>query len=127
MVLEKKTLNLLALLTTHAEGNSPMVPVVLQPLTPTLAQVATAEVVEKKRKRGKATEGSDEGEIHRLCNSPPSKSPKPQGLTKKKKGATTGTDKGTEGEQCPKPIIWNPAFVLSSGDLVTSDASLRDP
>ena len=126
MVLEKKTPNLLALLTTHAEGNSPMVLVVLRPLTPTLAQVATAEAVEKKRKRGKATEGSDEGEIHRLCNSPPLKSPKPQGLTKKK-GATTGTDKGTEGEQCPKPIIWNPAFVLSLGDLVTSDASLRDP
>ena len=126
MVLEKKTPNLLALLTTHAEGNSSMVPVVLRPLTPTLAQAATVEAVEKKRKRGKATEGSDEGEIHRLCNSPPPKSPKPQGLTKKK-GATTGTDKGTEGEQCPKPIIWNPAFVLSSGDLVTSDASLRDP
>ena len=126
MVLEKKTPNLLALLTTHTEGNSPMVPVVLRPLTPTLAQAATVEAVEKKRKRGKATEGSDEGEIHRLCNSPPPKSPKPQGLTKKK-GATTGTDKGTEGEQCPKPIIWNPAFVLSSGDLVTSDASLRDP
>ena len=103
MVLEKKTPNLLALLTTHAEGNSSMVPVVLRPLTPTLAQAATVEAVEKKRKRGKATEGSDEGEIHRLCNSPPPKSPKPQGLTKKKKVPLLELTKAPKGSNVLNP------------------------
>ena len=63
VVLEEKTSDLLALLTAHARGNSPVVPIVPRPPTPALAQVAIAEVVEKKRKRGKAIEGLEEGEI----------------------------------------------------------------
>ena len=58
MVLEEKTLDLLALLTTHVGGNSPVVPIIPRPPTP-----APAQAVKKKRKRGKATEGSKEGEI----------------------------------------------------------------
>ena len=63
VVLEEKTSDLLALLTAHARGNSPVVPIIPRPPTPALAQVAIAEAVEKKRKRGKAIEGLEEGEI----------------------------------------------------------------
>ena len=68
MVLEEKTPDLLALLTTYAGGNSPVVLVGLRPPTLAPAQVATAE---KKRKKGKETEGSKEGEIPQLVQQPP--------------------------------------------------------
>jgi len=58
MVLEEKTLDLLALLTTHVGGNSPVVP-----KNPRLPTLALAQAIKKKRKKGKATEGSKEGEI----------------------------------------------------------------
>ena len=123
MVLEEKIPNLLALLTARAGGNSPMVLVGLRPPTPALAQVAATE---KKRRKGKATEGSKKGEIPQPVQQALAKEPKTT-TAHQKKGVTVGTGKGIEGEQRPKPIIWNLAFVLISGDPVTSEASLRDP
>lgn len=35
--------------------------------------------------------------------------------------------KGSKGEQHSKASIWNPAFILNSGDPITTEASLRDP
>ena len=55
MVLEEKTPDLLALLTAHAGGNSPVVPVVPQPPTPAPGHAATTKATEKKRKMGKAS------------------------------------------------------------------------
>ena len=55
MVLEEKTLDLLALLTAHTGGNFPVVPIVPRPPTPTPAQVAAVEAAKKKRTMGKAT------------------------------------------------------------------------
>ena len=80
----------------------------------------------KKRKRGKTAKGSKEGEIPHLTQQLPTKEAR---TTKahQKKCATSGTGKGIEEEQRPKLTIWNPAFVLSLGDLVTFEASLRDP
>lgn len=125
MVLEEKTLDLLALLTAHAGGDSPMVPIVPRPPTPALAQIATLEATKKKRKRGKATKGTEEGEISQPTQQPPTKEPRTT-RAHQKKGTAFGTNKSTEGEQRPKPTIWNLAFVLSSGDLVTTETSLRD-
>lgn len=125
MVLEEKTFDLLALLTAHVGGDSPVVPIVPHPSTPALAQIATSEATKKKRKRGKATEGAEEGEISQPAQQPPTKEPRTT-RAHQKKGTAFGTNKGTEGEQRPKSTIWNPAFVLSSRDLVTTEASLRD-
>jgi len=50
---EKKMPDLLALLTAYAEGNAPVVPIVPQPPTPSPPYSSTADVVEKKRKKGK--------------------------------------------------------------------------
>ena len=126
IVLEEKTSDLLALLTAHAGGDSPSVPIVPWPPTPAPTHAATADVTKKKRKRGKTAKGSEEGKIPHPTQQSPTKEAK---ITKahQKKCATPRTDKGTEGEQRPKPTIWNPAFVLSSGDPVTSKASLKDP
>jgi len=60
MVLEEKTLNLLALLSAHVGGDALVVPI--EPRPPTLApsHVPTTDAPEKKRKRGKQTEDSEE-------------------------------------------------------------------
>ena len=63
MVLEEKTPNLLALLTTHAGGNALTIPIVPQPPTPTPIHATSDDALEKKRKRGKASESAEEGEI----------------------------------------------------------------
>lgn len=60
MVLEEKTPDLLALPTAYARGDSPVVPIVPRPPTLAMAQVATTEATKKKRKRGKAIEGTEE-------------------------------------------------------------------
>ena len=67
MVQEEKTLDLLALLTAHAGGNTPTVLVVPQPLTPAPTRVPFDDATEKKRKRGKGSEGTEEGEITLLA------------------------------------------------------------
>lgn len=43
-----------------------------------------------------------------------------------KKGPSEGASKSFEGEQGTKATIWNPAFVLSTRDPLTSEATLRD-
>ena len=63
MVLEEKMSNLLTLLTTHAKGDVPMVPIVSWPPTPAPSHIPTTDTPEKKRKMGKQTEDSEEGEI----------------------------------------------------------------
>ena len=73
MVLEEKTPYLLALLTAHAEGDSPVVLIVPRPPTLALAHAAIADVTKKKRKRGKKTEGSEEEEIPYLTQQVPTK------------------------------------------------------
>ena len=73
-----------------------------------------------------STEGSEEGENPHLTQQLPTKEAS-NTKAHKKKCAAPGTGKGIEGEQRPKPTIWNPPFVFSSGDPVTSKASLRDP
>ncbi|KAK7857998.1 geranylgeranyl transferase type-2 subunit beta 1 [Quercus suber] len=54
MVIQKKTLNLLALLESHAGGATPEVPVDLRPPTPIPARSSPTEPGEKKRKREKS-------------------------------------------------------------------------
>ena len=46
---------------------------------------------------------------------------------KKKKSTSFGPTKSAEREQRSKASVWNLTFVLSSGDPVMDDASLRDP
>ena len=53
MVLEEKTLDLLALLTAHAGGDTLMVPIVPRPPTPAPPHTPTTNAHEKKRKGGK--------------------------------------------------------------------------
>ena len=77
MVLEEKTPDLLALLTVHTEGNSPMVLVIPRPPTPTPVQAATTEAIEKKRKKGKAAKAPKKEKFLNLCNNPPPKSLEP--------------------------------------------------
>ena len=125
MVLEEKTPDLLALLTTHAGDDSPVVPIVPRPPTPAPAHATTAKVIKKKRKRGKTVMGSEKGEIPHLGQQWPTKEPRTTRASQKK-GGTTQASKGIEKDQCPKPTIWNPAFVLSSGDYVTFEASFKD-
>ena len=43
-----------------------------------------------------------------------------------KKDPSEGAGKSTEGEQHTKALFCNPAFVLSTGDPVTSEAAMRD-
>ena len=97
MVLEEKTLDLLALLTTHAGGDSPAMPIIPQPPTPTLAHAATTDVTEKKRKRGKTVEGFKEGKIPHPTQQLPTKKPRTT-RTHQKKGAAPRTSKGIERE-----------------------------
>lgn len=43
-----------------------------------------------------------------------------------KKGPSEGAGKSVEGEQRTKATIWNSAFMLSTGDPLTFEATLRD-
>lgn len=63
MVLKEKMPDLLALLTTHAGGNAPMVSIVPRPPTPVLSHTFVVAAFEKKRKRGKQIKSSEEVEI----------------------------------------------------------------
>ena len=65
MGFEEKTPDLLALLTAHAGGSSPVVAMTPRPPTPVTMRTL-ADVVNKKRKRAKGGKGSkntEEGEI----------------------------------------------------------------
>lgn len=84
-----------------------------RPPTPALTHTSAADASEKKRKRGKTSEGSEEGEIPQPMQQPPTKE--------------SGVSKGTKGKQHSKAFIWNPAFVLSLGDPIMDDASFKDP
>lgn len=101
--------------TTHClcQGSHPVVPIVPRPPTPTPAHATTAEATKKKRKREKPLRAPKKEKSPNPCNNCPPKSLELQGLT--------------EGEQRPKPTIQNLAFVLNSGDIVTSKAFFRDP
>ena len=44
-----------------------------------------------------------------------------------KKSAPFRTSTSSEGEQHPKASVWKPLFMLSSGDPVMNNASLKDP
>ena len=103
-----------------------MVPIVPRPPTPAPAHTTTAKAIKKKRKRGKIVKGSKKGKIPHLAQQWPTKEPRTTRASQKKGGATEAS-KGIERDQYPKPTIWNPAFVLNSGDYVTFEASLRDP
>lgn len=127
MVLEEKTLDLLALFTAHAGHNTPTVPVVPRPPTPAPTRAPSGDASEKKRKRGKGSGGTEEGEITCPVQQPPAKESRVTRAQQKKKSTSSGSSKGTEGEQRSKALIWNPDFVLSSRDPVMDDASLRDP
>jgi len=124
---EKKTPDLLALLTAHAGGSSPAV-VVTRPPTPAAKHTSPADAGDKKRKRaqgGKGTEGTDEGEISHSSHQPPAKESR-MGKGQSKKLTLTGTSKEVGGDQSRKASIWRPNFALSSGTLVLDDANLRD-
>ena len=126
MVLEEKTPDLLALLTTYAGGNTLVVPVVTWPPTPAPIHTSVVDAPKKKRKKGKTTKGSKEREIPQPSQQPPAKEPRVT-RAQQKKGTSFEASKCTEGEQCSKAFIWNLALVLSSGDPVTNDVSLKDP
>lgn len=119
---------LLALLTTHAGGDTPVSRGThcTRPLTLAPTHNPIADAPEKKRKRGKPTEGSEEGEIPQPIQQPPTKEPR---VTKaqQKKGTAIWAGKGTEGEQHSKATIWNPTFILSSRDPIKSEASIKGP
>ena len=69
MMLKEKTLDLLALLTAHAGGASPVVPVVPQPPTPAPTRAASGDAMDKKKKIvqwGKGLEDVEEGEVTRF-------------------------------------------------------------
>ena len=76
MVLEEKMPDLLALLTAHIGGDALVVPIVPRPPTLGPSHISTADAPEKKRKRGKQTEGSEEGEITHYTEQPPAKEPR---------------------------------------------------
>ena len=54
---KEKTLDLLALLTAHAEGSSPVVAVVSRPPTPTATHASSVDVADKKREMGQEIKG----------------------------------------------------------------------
>lgn len=126
MVLEEKTPDLLALLTAHVGDNTPTVPVVPYLPTPALTRTPFDDVTEKKRKRGKGLEGTEEGEIIHPAQQPLAKGSKVT-RAQQKKSTSSGSSKGAKGEQRTKASIWNLDFVLSSRDPVMDDATLRDP
>ena len=120
MEFEEKTLDLLALLTAHTGGYSPVVKVVPRPPTPS--------PTDKKQKRaqcGKGTEGAEEGEVTQSSHQPPAKEAQTR-RGKQKKTTSSGTSKELGGDKPKKPSIWRPIFTLSSGSSVLDDANLRD-
>lgn len=101
MVLEEKTLDLLALLTAHAGGASQAIPVVPRPTTSAPTQASSSDTADKKRKKGQGGKGSkdvEEGEVTCRSKQPPSKEP-PKTRAQQKKSVPSGTSKGSEGEQ----------------------------
>ena len=75
-------------------GDTPVEPIIAQPPTPTPIHTATVEATKKKRKRGKANEGSKEGEISQPMQQPPTKEPKTT-RAHQKKSVASRTNKGT--------------------------------
>ena len=76
MVLEEKTPDLLALLTTHPGGAFPTILVMPRPPTPTPTIASSGDVADKKRKKGqggKGYEDVEEGEVTRPSQQPPAK------------------------------------------------------
>lgn len=94
--------------------------------TPAPTRAPSDDASEKKRKRGKGSGGTEEGEITCPVQQPPAKESRVT-RAQQKKSTSSGSSKGTKGEQRSKALIWNPDFVLSSRDPVMDDASLRDP
>lgn len=107
MGFEEKTPDLLALLTVHAGGSSPIVMVVPQPPTPALMRASSVDATNKKRKRaqdGKGTEGPEEGEVTQSSHQPLTK----EAQTKKgqqKKNTPSRTSREAKGNQPPKPSV----------------------
>lgn len=126
MVLKEKTPNLLVLLTAHAGGTSPAIPVVPRPPTPAPIRASSGDAADKKRKRvqgGKGSEDFEEGKVTRSSQPSPAKEAR---ITKaqQKKNASSRASKGAEGEQQPKASAWRPSFVLSSSSSIMDDADL---
>ena len=86
MVLEKKTPDLLAVLTAHTEGNSLAMTVVLRPsmLDPPLPSPSEATKKKRKREKHSGKEGfKDGGKYSQPPNKNPLKSPDLQGLNRR--------------------------------------------
>lgn len=126
MVLEEKTPDLLALLIAHVRGVSPAVFMVPQPPTPASARASSGDATKKKRKKGKGSEGTKEGEIVRSVHQPRAKKPWTT-RSQQKKSTPFGSSKGSEGDQRPNASILNLTFMMSLGDPVMDDTTLRDP
>ena len=107
MGFEEKTQHLLALLTAHVGGSSPVVAVVTRPPTLAATNMSTTNAEDKKRKRaqgGKGAEGTEEGEITHTSHQPPTK----EAQTRKgqsKKSTSTGTPEEVGGDQPRKASI----------------------
>lgn len=100
MVLEEKTLDLLALLTAHAGGTSPAVPVVPRPPTPAPIRASFGDVADKKRKRvqgGKGSEDAEEGKVTRSSQPPLAKEARTT-KAQQKKSTPFRASKGAKGE-----------------------------
>lgn len=120
MGFEEKTPDLLALLTAHAGGAFPAIPMVLWPPTPAPTRASSSDAANKKRKKGQGGKGpmdTEEGEITRSSHQPPAKEVRTT-RAQQKKSSSIGTSKDFKGEQQPKPIAWRPPFTLSSGGPV---------
>ena len=128
MGLEEKTLDLLALLTAHDGGSSPVVKVVPRSPTPSPTRTSSVDATDKKQKRaqcGKGIEGAEEGEVTQSSHQPPAKEAQTR-RGQQKKTTSSGTSKELRGDKPKKPSIWRPIFTLSFGSPVLDDANLRD-
>ena len=125
MSFEKKTPDLLALLTAHAGGSSLAVAVTPCPLTPAATSTSSAAAVNKKGKWGQGSKGSEDAEDGEV--SEPIAKEAWTGKGQPKKPAHTRTSKEVGGDQPKKAFIWRPIFTLSSGNPVLDVANLRDP
>ena len=104
MDFEEKTSDLLALLTAHVKGFSPVIAVMPRPPTPATARTSLAEATNKKRKHGqggKGSEGAEEGEIVE----PSAKEALVGKGQQKKKPKHTRTSKEVDGNQHKKASI----------------------
>jgi len=106
MVLEEKTPNLLALLTTRARGASPAVPVVLQP--PALAPIYASfgDATDKKRKRVQGVKDLrmlKRERLHAPPSSPLPRKPELLGLSKRRV-LPLGPPKELKGNSSQRPL-----------------------